>query len=254
MWSYKLSALLGQANDATSAELASVLEHCNKISAILDPALTIFEKEHPTQGTALRQALGCGIARAIQGPPPEPKVGQDKTYAATAVAEGSSPKKPPVAIPANGQPHKRQVQRTSRPSHQGAEDKRVMIRLPKAHPARDLDPRAIRERMRALVPEPTWISDAWHCPSGITLAVPSPAKAASILGHASQLQTAIGASCVERQESWATFVVGPIKRPPTVLMEKTSLRSQSQQICFSLRSGEQPVVLQLLNATGQRSP
>ncbi|OJD26124.1 hypothetical protein ACJ73_02495 [Blastomyces percursus] len=29
---YKLSALLGQANDATSAELASILEHCNKIS------------------------------------------------------------------------------------------------------------------------------------------------------------------------------------------------------------------------------
>ncbi|OJD21463.1 hypothetical protein ACJ73_07196 [Blastomyces percursus] len=136
--SYKLSALLGQANDATSAELASVLEHCNKISAILDPALTIFEKEHPTQGTALRQALAV-----------------DKIYAAIAAAEGSSPKKPPVAIPPNGQPHKRQVQRASRPSHQGAEDKRVMIRLAKAHPARDLDPHAIRERMRALVSDPT---------------------------------------------------------------------------------------------------
>ncbi|OJD22620.1 hypothetical protein ACJ73_06034, partial [Blastomyces percursus] len=143
---YKLSVLLGQANDATSAELASILEHCNKISGILDPFLTIFEKEHPAQGTALRQALGCGIARAIQGPPPEPKVGQDKTYAAAAAAEGTPPKRPaPVSIPVNGQPHKRQIQRASRPSHQGAEDKRVMIRLPEAHPARNLDPHAIRE-------------------------------------------------------------------------------------------------------------
>ncbi|OJD09956.1 hypothetical protein ACJ73_10000, partial [Blastomyces percursus] len=169
-------------NDATSAELASILEHCNKISGILDPVLTIFEKEHPARGTALRQALGFGIARAIQGPPAEPKVGQDKTYAAAAAAEGTPPKRPaPAAIP-------------------GAEDKRVMIRLPEAHPSRNLDPHAIRERVRALVRDPTWISDAWHCPSGITLAAPTPAKAASILGHASQLQTAIGASCIERQE------------------------------------------------------
>ncbi|KKZ61479.1 hypothetical protein EMCG_00141 [[Emmonsia] crescens] len=66
---YKLSVLLGRDDKSPFAELASILEHCNKISEILDPVLCTFEKAHPVQDTALRQALGHGIARAILGHP-----------------------------------------------------------------------------------------------------------------------------------------------------------------------------------------
>ncbi|OJD27796.1 hypothetical protein ACJ73_00793, partial [Blastomyces percursus] len=87
-----------------------------------------------------------------------------------------------------------------------------MIRLPADHPARNIDPHAIRERVRALLPDPSWISDVWHCPSGVTLATSSTSNAAHVLERSSQLQTSFGDCRVERQESWATFIVGPIKK------------------------------------------
>ncbi|OJD23430.1 hypothetical protein ACJ73_05213 [Blastomyces percursus] len=59
---------------------------------------------------------------------------------------------------------------------------------------------------------PTWITDVWHCLSGITLATSSPANAVAVLKRASQLKTSIGDCYIERQESWVTFIVGQIKK------------------------------------------
>ncbi|OJD27797.1 hypothetical protein ACJ73_00794 [Blastomyces percursus] len=70
---YKLTSLLGHAGNATSIELAKVLEYCNQISALIEPTLLRFESDHPEQGAALRQALGDGVARAIHGNSPPPK-------------------------------------------------------------------------------------------------------------------------------------------------------------------------------------
>ncbi|ODH12695.1 hypothetical protein ACO22_08009, partial [Paracoccidioides brasiliensis] len=136
---YKLNALLSHANNSSSAELAAVLELCNKLSVILDPILCTYENSLPRQTAVLRQAMGHSIAKAIKGLTTESK---------------------------------------------------PMLTLPAAHAARDLDPQAIHEQVRAMIPDLTWITDVWHCPSEITVAAPSPAKAASILEHADKLKAA----------------------------------------------------------------
>ncbi|ODH12966.1 hypothetical protein ACO22_07736 [Paracoccidioides brasiliensis] len=180
---YKLNALLSHANNSSSAELAAVLELCNKLSAVLDLILCTYENSLPRQTAVLRQAMGHGIAKAIKGLTTESK--PTLMYATAATAKAIPSNNPSQAVPATGQPHKKQVQ------------------LPAAHAARDLDPQAICEQVHAMIPDLTWITDVWHCPLGITVAAPSPVKAASILEHADKLKAA---------ESWTTFVVSSIKK------------------------------------------
>ncbi|OJD28272.1 hypothetical protein ACJ73_00324 [Blastomyces percursus] len=133
-----LNLLIETAKEAWNSideELAQVLEHCNRISALVDPALRLFEAAHPAQGSALRQVLGHGIARAIQGPQTRSKTSAPKKYAFVTSTQKQASEKLPETIPAAGQMDKKQVLRASRPLRQGTADRRVMIRLAANHPS-----------------------------------------------------------------------------------------------------------------------
>lgn len=60
-------------------------------------------------------------------------------------------------------------------------------------------------------------------PSGFTIMTPSPAKAAQLLEDAESIRVALAASRVERQESWSTFVVGPIAKTQNKLFGSTKV-------------------------------
>lgn len=47
-------------------------------------------------------------------------------------------------------------------------------------------------------------------PSGLTILTPTPTKAVSLLQDSEKIRVATGASAVEKQEKWSTFIVGPI--------------------------------------------
>ncbi|POS84524.1 hypothetical protein EPUL_002048 [Erysiphe pulchra] len=99
---------------------------------------------------------------------------------------------------------------------QSHEDRRVMIRPTKDHQARKEEPLTIRKQIQKLIPDPSLVSDAWQVLSGIALLAPTPAKAAILLK--------CGNAVVERQESWATFIIGYLLKRTTIMeREKDTL-------------------------------
>lgn len=103
------------------------------------------------------------------------------------------------------------------PQGQGYEDRRVMIRLDKDHESRKTEPFLLRQQIQQLLPDPSFVCDAWQAPSGITILAPTPAKAAAILQYKDVIARRFGNAIVERQESWATFIVGPVPKLVTTM-------------------------------------
>ena len=77
---YKLSVLLKQDQKSFFTELISILEHYNKISAIFNSILCIFEKTHSIQNISLRKILEHDIIRIIWNSQSQSKIVQNKIY------------------------------------------------------------------------------------------------------------------------------------------------------------------------------
>ncbi|CAD6498988.1 BgTH12-04642 [Blumeria graminis f. sp. triticale] len=92
-----------------------------------------------------------------------------------------------------------------------------MIRLDREHEARKADPFLLRQQVQRLIPDPSLVVYAWQVPSGVAVLAASPAKAASILQHSEAIAARFGNATVERQETWTTFVVGPIPKKVNTL-------------------------------------
>ncbi|KAI0999366.1 hypothetical protein K3495_g8830 [Podosphaera aphanis] len=112
---------------------------------------------------------------------------------------------------------RRPPRRPSPPQNQSKEDKRIMIRLNSQHEARKAEPFLLRQQVLRLIPDPSLVVDAWQVPSGIAILAPTPAKAGSILEHKDAIAARFGNATVERQETWTTFVVGPIPKKVVTL-------------------------------------
>ena len=54
--------------------------------------------------------------------------------------------------------------------------------------------------------------DVWPTRTGFAILAHTPAQAATIAAKAKEVETAFGAAKVERQETWATFIVGPVPK------------------------------------------
>ncbi|POS81632.1 hypothetical protein EPUL_005590, partial [Erysiphe pulchra] len=94
---------------------------------------------------------------------------------------------------------------------------RIMIRLDKEHEARKTEPYLIRQKIQKLISDPTLVVDTWQVPSGVTILAPTPAKASTSLQQKDVISQRFGNATVERQESWATFVVEPEPKKVTTL-------------------------------------
>ncbi|CAD6505992.1 BgTH12-06924 [Blumeria graminis f. sp. triticale] len=92
-----------------------------------------------------------------------------------------------------------------------------MIRLDREHEARKADPFLLRQQVQRLIPDSSLVVDAWQVPDGVAVLAASPAKAASILQHSEAIAARFGNATVERQETWTTFVVGPIPKKDNTL-------------------------------------
>ncbi|KHJ33039.1 putative effector protein [Erysiphe necator] len=95
-----------------------------------------------------------------------------------------------------------------------------MIRLEHDHEARKTKPFLLRQQLQSLLPNPSLVADAMQVPSGIAILAPTPAKAAEILQYKDDIERRFGKAVVERQESWTTFIVGPLPKQVTTMDEK----------------------------------
>ncbi|KHJ35584.1 hypothetical protein EV44_g4126 [Erysiphe necator] len=98
------------------------------------------------------------------------------------------------------------------PHGQSKEDRRVIIRLSPDHETRKISSFELRQKIQLLIPNKTLIADVWTVPSGVAILAPTPAKAAALLQFKEVIENRFGDACVERQETWTTFVVGPIPK------------------------------------------
>ncbi|POS81664.1 hypothetical protein EPUL_006013, partial [Erysiphe pulchra] len=102
--------------------------------------------------------------------------------------------------------------RPTPPQGQSHEDRRVMVRLNSEHEARKTEPFLLRQQIQRMIPDPSLVVDAIVVPSGVTILAPTPAKAATILQYKEVIAQRFGNAVVERQESWTTFVIGPLPK------------------------------------------
>lgn len=228
---YHLDSLIHGAGDAPTARYGDLISRCNQIAAVIDRELQDLEATHQPQGAFLRTWLGIGMAKALQN-----DLNTDTAPARTNTAKVATQKSPPEA---NNILHPTQRSTPQKPSayvatfaevagRKGPEpptkkhlkgahpnlainkERRIMIRLDENNPTRKLEPFAIREQIRSRITDPSLVKDAWIVPSGITILAPSHTKAISLLQESEKIRIATGASAVERQEEWTTFLVGPI--------------------------------------------
>ncbi|KAI0993427.1 hypothetical protein K3495_g14757 [Podosphaera aphanis] len=87
-----------------------------------------------------------------------------------------------------------------------------MIRLSPDHEARKSGTFELQQAIQKLVPDSSLVSDVWRVPSGVVILAPTPAKAAAILQAKTVIEERFGNATVERQETWTTFVIGPIQK------------------------------------------
>ncbi|KHJ30024.1 hypothetical protein EV44_g4105 [Erysiphe necator] len=103
------------------------------------------------------------------------------------------------------------------PQGQSLEDRRIMIRLDKDHEARKVDTFLLRQQIQKLIPDSSLVCDVWHTPSSIVILAPTPAKAAAIMQYKDIIANRFGNAIVERQESWTTFIIGPLPKLVTTI-------------------------------------
>lgn len=89
-------------------------------------------------------------------------------------------------------------------------ERRVMVRLEPDNPTRKLEPFALCDQIRSRVSDPSTVKDIWVVPSGLAILSPTPTKAVSLIQDNEEIRVGTGASAVEQQEEWTTFIVRPI--------------------------------------------
>lgn len=231
-----LSSLLRQSGDSEATQYGELVVACNDLSATINQSINKMDKSHSHQATFLRAWLATGVARVLQN-----RLDDHSAPAASSTAPAHSslankPEKPnahtaqkatyatAAASAVQSEPaHKKQITKASPPRDQGKNDRRVMVRLSDDHPARSADPYTLRLKARAATKHADIVQDVWPVPSGLTIMTPSPAKAAQLLEDAESIRIALAAASVERQESWSTFVVGPIAKTQNKLFESTKV-------------------------------
>ncbi|POS82212.1 hypothetical protein EPUL_004623 [Erysiphe pulchra] len=91
---------------------------------------------------------------------------------------------------------KKQRLKASLPRRQSKEDRRVMIRLGSNHEARKSGSFELRQKVQSILPDKSLLSDAFFVLSG----------------YKDTTEKMFGEATVERQETWKTFVIGPIPK------------------------------------------
>lgn len=88
-----------------------------------------------------------------------------------------------------------------------------MIHLSPDHQARKAELLLLRQQLQRLTLGLTLVVDAWQVPSGISILVPTPAKAATILQYKDAIALRYENTIFKRQESsWTTFTLVPIPK------------------------------------------
>lgn len=184
------------------------------IKGLLDltnPYFKKMEEEHPGIGTDFMALLADGASRAMRG---------ERVYTNLSNMLSSNPKvsksswaeKAGAAVNGQNISLKKQTIRASPPRGQSKEDRRVIIRLGPDHEARKTGSFELRQKIQQLIPDKSLIADVWTVPSGVAILAATPAKAAALLQYKEAIENRFGDANVERQETWTTFVVGPIPK------------------------------------------
>lgn len=228
-----LSSLLCQSGDKEATHYGELVNACNDLSTTIHQSVNKMDTAHPQQANFLRSWLATGVARVLQNRMNDPLPSTVTTVAPAPPPTGNKKDNPPAqmttyataAASANSSEpaQKKQVMKASPPRDQGKSDRRIMVRLPENHPARLTDLYALRLKIRAATKHADIVQDVWSVPSGFTILTPSPAKAAQLLEDAESIRVALAATSVERQESWSTFVVGPVAKTQYKLFGSTKV-------------------------------
>lgn len=213
----------GETDNSTTAHIA---QFTTAVMHLIRAPLAELEQSEPAWGSAFRNFFGQLAGRAMMGFPPPPDISAIFNIPPTPTA--SPPLRPSVPSGPTQESWANKAQRGAHlpqqtrpppppPKLQSKEDKRVMIRIDKDHPIRQEDPYTIRQKLGQILKNDKVAKDVWAVPSGFTVLANTPAQAAMIIAHASEIENTIGSAKVERQEKWTTFVVGPIpKRIQTI--------------------------------------
>ncbi|POS83584.1 hypothetical protein EPUL_003556, partial [Erysiphe pulchra] len=118
-------------------------------------------------------------------------------------------------ISAKNNSKRRPLIKSTPPQGQSHEDRRVMVRLEHDHQARKTEPFLLRQQLQRILPDPSLVADAMQVPSDIAILAPTPAKEVKILQYRDVIAQRFGKVVVERQESWTTFIIGPLPKQVT---------------------------------------
>ncbi|POS88315.1 hypothetical protein EPUL_000617, partial [Erysiphe pulchra] len=109
-------------------------------------------------------------------------------------------------------PNSSKYKKSTPPQVQSHEDRRVIVRLNSEHEARKTEPFLLRQQIQRMIPDLSLVADATVVPSGVAILALTLAKAATILQYKEVIARRFGNALVERQESWTTFVIGPLPK------------------------------------------
>ncbi|POS81789.1 hypothetical protein EPUL_006663 [Erysiphe pulchra] len=182
---------------------------------LVGPYLEEMEIDCLGAGAGFLALISEGVSRAIRG---------EEIFSKTSKCTDNMPtlskykKSSWAATAANGHNNaainltQRLPRRPKPPQGQSHEDRRVMVRLNSEHIARKTEPFLLRQQIQRMIPDPSLVVDAIVVPSGVAILAPTPAKAATILQYKEVIAQRFGNAVVERQESWTTFVIGPLPK------------------------------------------
>ncbi|KHJ32934.1 hypothetical protein EV44_g3999 [Erysiphe necator] len=194
---------------------SNLMKKARGLLNLVGPYLEEMEIDCPGAGAGLLALISEGVSRAIRGEEIFPKTSKctDNMPSFSKFKKSSW-----AATAANGHNNavinltQRLPRRPSPPQGQSHEDRRVMVRLNSEHEAWKTEPFLLRQQIQRMIPDPSLVADSIVVPSGVVILAPTPAKAATILQYKEIIAQRFGNAVVERQESWTTFVIGPLPK------------------------------------------
>ncbi|KHJ30258.1 putative effector protein [Erysiphe necator] len=180
-------------SDRNQRNVTSLMSAIKGLLDLTNDYLQNLETQYPGIGSDFLALLSDGASHAMPSTNP--------TWAKIAASQD----------PANVSFKRRNI-KSSPPQGQCKEDRRIMIRLAPDHEARKSGTFELRQTIQKLVTDSSLISDVWNVPSGAAKLASMPVKAAIILQAKKVIEERFGNATVERQETWTTFVIGPIQK------------------------------------------
>ncbi|POS83309.1 hypothetical protein EPUL_005562, partial [Erysiphe pulchra] len=181
---------------------------------LIGPYLEEMEIDFPGAGAGYLALISEEVSLAIRGEEIFPKTSKftdnmpilsmykKSSWAATAASRHNN-----AAINLT----QRLPRRPTPPQGQSHEDRRVMVRHNSENEARKTEPFLLRQQIQRMIPDLSLVTDAIVVLSGVAILAPTPAKAATILQYKEVIACERN-QAVERQESWTTFVIGPLPK------------------------------------------